>query len=273
MANVASFLKQEPGAIPVTSNQHVQLPFQAAWKTKSTHVEKGDWLEEMFGCLGFRETFLLKEGSVDKEDPLRTANLGPQKDMCWISHQRLLKKWSHHVMARPGQPGQPRGTKTWQQGIQVALPAPGQQAGEPVQDTGRQQGCRLWCSPWQSRKILQQRRTGLTEEKQRGAFFNVRESLRFAEQCWNLLEGLALAAEKYCCFRHTAMLHHTHISTALSRQRIPGLECVCKMQCLGKLQPQNLRSKELNESTGKWPLDLGPSNTERFPELFRDGFL
>lgn len=122
MANVASFLKQEPGAIPVTSNQHVQLPFQAAWKTKSTHVEKGDWLEEMFGCLGFRETFLLKEGSVDKEDPLRTANLGPQKDMCWISHQRLLKKWSHHLMARPGQPGQPRGTKTWQQTRRLCLP-------------------------------------------------------------------------------------------------------------------------------------------------------
>lgn len=166
----------------------------------------------MFGCLGFRETFLLKEGSVDKEDPLRTASLGPQKNMCWISHQRLLKKWSHHVMACPGQPGQPRGTKTWQQGIQAALPAPGQQAREPVQDTGRQQGCRLWCSPWQSRRILQQRRTGVTDEKQRGAFFNVRESLRFAEQCWNLLKGLAFSCWKILLFQtYSYAAPHSHL--------------------------------------------------------------
>lgn len=47
-------------------------------------------------------------GKADKEDPLRTASLGPQEDFSWVSQQRLLKKLSCCGTVATGQPNQPQ---------------------------------------------------------------------------------------------------------------------------------------------------------------------
>lgn len=71
-------------------------------------MEKRDCLEEMSRPLRFREKIsLLEGGNGDKEDPPRTATLGPQEDFSWVSQQRVLNKLGCCGTTGTGQPNQP----------------------------------------------------------------------------------------------------------------------------------------------------------------------
>ena len=69
------------------------------------------------------------------------------------------------------------------------------------------------------------------------------------------LKGWPSGAAKIPQFRHVVMQHGTCTTTPLSKQTVQGLEYLIKMQRLRKLEPQHLRSEELNLRSDLWTWD------------------